>query len=102
VPVEVDVVDRPHWDRHKRVLTLDGKVIKQFKRPAENQFIVLNAFEEQSWPAETDDPLPRKVNVESTPEDRRRDTVKALNDGHASSLLAFYSSGDRIGWRLVN
>ena len=42
---------RLHWDNDNRKLTLDGKVIKAYrKQAAENQVSILREFEEHDWP----------------------------------------------------
>ena len=47
----------PTWDANLRVLSVDGLVVKQFSRAAENQQLILSVFQEEGWPARIDDPL---------------------------------------------
>jgi hypothetical protein len=44
---------RPHWDGCTRTLSYQGVVLKRYRRNrAENQTLVLEAFEELEWPCE--------------------------------------------------
>ena len=52
------VASVPNWDRQRRELRLGRIVVKQYRVPAENQELILAAFEEEAWPARIDDPLP--------------------------------------------
>jgi hypothetical protein len=69
--------ERPRWDRARRELWFTGEVVLHFRRGARNQEQLLEAFQEQGWPAAIDDPLPRQRRVK--PGERLRDTVKHLN-----------------------
>ncbi len=41
---------RPSWDADRRELRIGGEIIKRFRVPAASQEVVLNAFQEESWP----------------------------------------------------
>jgi hypothetical protein len=51
---------KPCWHRARRELWLDRIVVKRFRVPAQNQDVIVSAFEEDGWPAQIDDPLPIK------------------------------------------
>src|SRR5947207_475841 len=34
-------------------------LVKHFRRPAPNQYLILDVFQEENWPERIDDPLPR-------------------------------------------
>ena len=78
---------KPVWDREKRELRLDGKIIKRFKWPAGNQERVLNAFQDQGWPMFIDDPL--DVDPKICPKRRLHDTLKCLNRNSLARRLSF-------------
>ena len=48
----------PIWDPVVRELRLNSLLVKSYRRPAPNQERILNAFQEDDWPARIDDPLP--------------------------------------------
>ena len=86
------------WDRNRRVLRMDGCVVKQFKVPSPSQETVLAAFEEEGWPPAIDDPLPPQP--EQDPKCRLRRTIQKLNANQKHPLLRFRGdgSGQRILW----
>jgi hypothetical protein len=47
----------PRWDKHNRTLWLSNKQIKRYTRPAPLQTRILDAFQEDGWPPQIDDPL---------------------------------------------
>ena len=71
----------PTYDSVARELRFGSTLIKRFTKPAENQERVLLAFEEEKWGERVDDPLPQYSGLVS--KRRLRDTIEALNDGHA-------------------
>ncbi len=89
----------PKWDSDRRELSLDGVILKHFRRAAPNQERLLQAFEEDGWPHEIDDPLPRTNGV--LPGERLRETIKRLNRSVAPRLIRFGGdgSGQRVVWR---
>ncbi|MEO1525736.1 MAG: hypothetical protein AAFX06_09880, partial [Planctomycetota bacterium] len=49
---------KPCWNAERHELTYEGAVVKRYRWPAINQERILQVFEEESWPARIDDPLP--------------------------------------------
>jgi hypothetical protein len=88
------VPEVPRWDDEVRQLWWDKYLIKEFRRPAANQELVLAALEEEGWPPRIDDPLPPTSGID--PKDRLHDTIKALNRHHLHRMLRF--GGDGTGW----
>jgi hypothetical protein len=91
----------PSWDRDRRVLRMDGCIVKQFKVPSPSQEAILAVFEEEGWPAAIDDPLP--PHGEQDQKRRLRNTIQSLNANQKSPLLFFRGdgSGERIIWELT-
>jgi hypothetical protein len=56
-PLPTPDMDRPHWNPVTCRLTFSGKLVRQLAKRARNCIAVLNAFEEEGWPACIDDPL---------------------------------------------
>ncbi|MCG8450929.1 MAG: hypothetical protein MI725_15285 [Pirellulales bacterium] len=85
----------PVWDSERKELRVDGQLVKRFRTPAPNQETVISAFEEESWPARIDDPLPPAAEQNC----RRRliDTIKCLNRSQVHSLLRFRGDGTGRG-----
>jgi hypothetical protein len=81
-----------------RVLSVGNRVIKRFRQPADNQEVILLAFEELGWVSEIDDPLPRVPEIE--PKERLRQTIANLNRNQKSPIIHFYGNGtgQKIGW----
>ena len=116
MPVDQVHSAKPSWDGS--TLMFLGKVIKQYTKPALNQRIVLETFNDDGWPKQIDDPLPPVKDQETQTErveqeeqsewvkqekqrkqvekqrKRVRDTVAALNDDHkAPGLIRFEADG---------
>ncbi len=91
----------PLWDHDRRILCMDGCVVKQFKVPSPSQESILAAFEEEGWPAAIDDPLP--PHPEQDPKQRLRSTIQSLNANQKNPLLRFRGdgSGQRILWEVA-
>ena len=91
----------PEWDAQYRVLSFDGKTVKQFKWLAINQELILSAFQEECWPKKILDPLsPQPSQVMKR---RLSDTIRCLNRGHLNSLIRFRGdgTGEGIFWEPV-
>lgn len=85
----------PHWDGRRLYW---GKVIvKQFRQPATNQKLILDAFQELGWVREIDDPLPGTPDQD--PRERLRNTILALNRNMQEPLIHFGGNGTRDGVR---
>jgi hypothetical protein len=92
----------PSWDPERRVLRVNGTLVKQFKWTAENQEAILCVFEEEGWPARIDDPLPPQAEQDS--KRRLSDTIKCLNRKQANPIIHFRGdgTGEGIIWELVD
>lgn len=88
----------PSWDAMRRVLIFENRVVKQFKRQAINQEVILSAFQEDEWPTRIDDPLTPQPAIDE--KRRLNDTIKSLNRNQLSSLIRFHGdgSGQAILW----
>ena len=95
--IQIKVLDEktPVWDRESRELRLGDTVVKRFKWPAENQEQVLNAFEDNGWPARIADPLPIRADI--CPKRRLHDTLKCLNRKQVNGLIKFRGDGTGRG-----
>lgn len=91
---------RPCWDSERRVLTLNGTIVKHFKWAAENQEAILCVFEEENWSSRIDDPL--KPCPEQNSKRRLSDTIKCLNRKQSNALIHFRGDGTGEGviWEL--
>jgi hypothetical protein len=92
---------RPRWDRDCRELWLGTALVKQFKVPAVNQEIILQAFQEEGWPACIDDPIPPQFSI--NPKRRLHDTLGALNRNQKHQILRFRGNGtgEGVRWELI-
>jgi hypothetical protein len=87
---------KPVWNPIRREVTLNGAVIKRFRRPAQNQIRLLEAFQEDGWPEFIDDPLPPEGDI--APKHRLRGTVYHLNKNHITKgLIRFHTDGTGQG-----
>lgn len=93
--------ERPRWDSERRVLSLNGTIVKHFKWAAENQEAVLCVFEEEGWPFRIDDPL--KPSPEQDSKRRLSDTIKCLNRKQCNALIHFRGdgTGEGVVWEFV-
>ena len=91
---------KPRWDFTLRELSLDGLVVKRFRVPAENQEMILGAFQEDDWSECIDDPLPVKGDID--PRTRLHDAINRLNRCQTNPLLCFHGNGSGTGvfWKL--
>ena len=86
---------KPRWDFTLRELSLDGLVIKRFRVPAQNQEMILSAFEEDNWSECIDDPLPVRGAID--PRARLHDAINRLNRCQTNPLLRFHGNGSGTG-----
>ena len=90
----------PYWDSGRRELSVAGTIIKRFRVPAQNQELILSAFQEEGWPHHIYDPLPtnRKINTHV----RLHDAINRLNGCQKLPLVRFHGngSGNGISWEL--
>jgi hypothetical protein len=90
----------PHWDREGRVLSVAGRIVKQYRVPSPNQEAVLAAFHEEGWPRRIDDPLPPQA--EQDPKYRLHFTIHRLNQSQKQCLIRFFGdgTGEGVCWAL--
>jgi hypothetical protein len=96
---ESSVALRPHWDRKAGLLSLRGKPIRKVTIKSGGNLLVriLNAFEDQGWPASIE--TPRK---DSDPQPVRS-AVYQLNDLQSPPSIRFstHNSGRFVSWKEV-
>src|SRR5262249_28279353 len=63
---------KPRWDRHQRELWYGKVLCTRFERTPPHQGLILESFEELSWPSRIDDPLPRGKLADTVKDLRRR------------------------------
>ena len=85
----------PIWDTKNRELRLGSILVKRFKWPAANQEQILQAFQEEGWPAQIDDPLPPDPRI--CPKRRLHDTIKCLNRRQVNGAIKFRGDGTGQG-----
>jgi hypothetical protein len=97
----IHAITRPCWNSRRRELSWRGAVVKRYRVPAQNQELILTAFEEQGWVDHVDDPLPVRHDVD--PRTRLHDTINRLNGCQTNRLLRFHGngSGTGISWELL-
>ena len=85
----------PHWDGRR--LRWGDVVVKEYRRPAPNQKLILDTFQELAWVREIDDPLPRVAGM--NPKTRLHNTLRDLNTRIEPRLLHFAGPGTGQGVR---
>ena len=90
----------PSWDAQRRELRLGSAIVKQFRVPAANQQLILQAFQEEGWPVRIDDPLPTYPGRD--PKRRLHETITSLNRNQKLRLVHFLGdgTGQGISWEL--
>lgn len=93
---------KPSWEPVSREFRVGNILVKQFRVPAQNQELVLAAFEEDGWPPWINDPLVPRDHV--CPKRRVHDTINRLNRNQKVPLIRFVGngSGTGFGWELLN
>jgi hypothetical protein len=91
----------PYYDRVRGELSVGEVLVRTFRRPARNQQAVLETFQELSWEARIDDPLPPVGEVAAKL--RLNQTIKKLNSHQLSPLIRFIGdgSGEGVLWKFV-
>jgi hypothetical protein len=81
-----------------RELWFANMLVKRFSARAENQELVLQAFQEQCWTRRIHDPIPPRAGLDS--KRRLHDTITRLNRGQRTPLLRFHGdgSGQAVYW----
>lgn len=93
---------KPRWESATRELWLGDWLVKRLTRNSENQEVVLDVFEEMSWPRYIDDPLPPKpLRLQA---DRVKETCRRLNKSQVHPLMHFRASPSRevIMWEVLD
>jgi hypothetical protein len=93
--ISFEALLKPFWDRARRELSVYGTVVKRYRVPAQNQQVILGAFEEEGWPERIDDPLP--VSEDIDPRTRLHDAIHRLNSCQTNWLLRFRGNGAGTG-----
>jgi hypothetical protein len=93
---------KPVWNSDLGRLLLGEILVKQFRRFAANQQLILCSFQEEDWPARIDDPLPRVSRIE--PKQRLHETISGLNRRQTNPILRFLGdgTGEGIKWAAVH
>ena len=77
-------------------------MVKQFRRPAQNQQMILDAFQAADWPTHLVDPLP--LRAAHCPKRRLHDAIKCLNRCQRVAAIRFSGDGSGRGvlWEQVD
>src|SRR5262249_16035588 len=86
---------RPCWDKRRRQLCWRGLVVKQFRSPAPNQELILDALQDEGWPAPLHHPLPHSPNHE--PPRRLRAPVERPSLDQRRRVLRLRAAGNGCG-----
>lgn len=101
-PAQEGITVVPRWDPRRRELWWRSSLVKKFRVPASNQQALLDALEEEGWPARIDDPLAPMTNGQVKA--RLHDTIKALNRHQVCRLLRFFGdgTGQAVMWEALD
>jgi hypothetical protein len=96
LPNRNDDSSRPRWSLVDRQLTLNGRPIRTVSGPtrATNVVPVLEAFQNEQWPARIDDPLPGGPDQQ-----RLHATIRSLNTGLSGIRFSSDGTGRGYAWR---
>jgi len=91
----------PKFDKGRRVLTVHGTFVRQFRRNAENQIRILESFQDQRWPPWIENPFGRPGPTD--PRHRLSDAVADLNNDQELKLIHFWveKGTQRVSWELT-
>ena len=87
----------PFWNGSE--LWWSDRVIKRFRKPAQNQHTVLAVFQEEGWPKRIDNPIP--ANEQCDAHSRLHDTIKSLNRNHIPDPSPIKFRGDGTGTGVI-
>ena len=87
----------PFWNGKE--LWFKDRVVKRFRRLAQNQQTVLAVFQEEGWPERIDNPIP--ANDICDAQSRLHDTIKSLNRNHIPDPSPLRFRGDGTGTGVV-
>jgi hypothetical protein len=93
---------RPRWDKTAGELWVNGELVKRFTRPAQNQRLILDAFEAEGWPRAIDDQLSKVAKTDARK--YLRATINKLNQNMLRPLIRFRGTGNGKGvsWEWSN
>ena len=86
---------RPARDAGRGELRYGDRLVKHYRQPADNQILILDAFDAEDWPARIDNPLLAADGIDS--KQRLHDTIKALNRHQKFRALRFRGDGTGQG-----
>ena len=86
---------KPLWDPNRLELHCHQQLVKRYRVPSRNQVAILNAFQEDNWPARIDDPIP--PDPDRCSKRRLLDTIKNLNRNHKYRCIRFHGDGTGEG-----
>jgi hypothetical protein len=84
--------DRPRWDRQEMVLRWRGEECRRYSREADNQFMVLDAFEGANWTQKLKSPFPGDDGT------KLKETIDGMNKRMNDSILRFGMDKSRATW----
>ena len=88
----------PRYDRRLRQFLVGPFMLREFQRSADNQVGILDAFEDENWPARVE----LAVRSDLDPEHKTNNAVSNLNHGQVLFLVRFFCDGIRgVRWELV-
>ena len=87
----------PDWNKETRKLKVNGIVIHEYRRPAENQTRILQEFQESGWPECIDDPIPR--GSVKNPKKRLKRAKEELNTAQDKITFRCAGDGETICWK---
>lgn len=89
---------KPLWNADLGRLLLGEVIVKEFRRFAANQHLILCSFQEEDWPPRIDDPLPLASGI--APKRRLHEAISGLNRRRVNPVLRFLGdgSGEGIKW----
>jgi len=82
---------KPLWCPPENRLFLGNLLVKQFRRPAPHQQLILTVFQEEDWPRRIDDPLPPSQDI--VPSRRLHEAIAGLNRHQSNAVMRFSSDG---------
>src|SRR5947208_3090736 len=94
-PLPYRLTAAPHWYADLGELHLGSRLVKRYRRRAQNQFAILAAFEAQGWPLRIDNPL--RTDLDGDGPERLHDAIKRLNLRQTAPLLRFRGDGTAQG-----
>lgn len=90
------------WDLGCRELRVDGGVVRRYRRKAESQWSILNAFQSRAWARSIGNPLDARPTRGRG--QRLREVVSDLNQNHLVRRICFHcdNDGQRVWYDIVD